>query len=334
MRGVAEPADSGSQWAIPRPVLRLAVPVALLLLAPLVACLLLVGPSAALAMSLGYTVTATAATRLPRRYAMAVAVPGAMAAVVAVSVNGAPLASACFVALACLLVAPADQLDRGLLAGIPTVATLLAGMPVVPETSAVGLWTLAGGLVAVAVLGGLPRTGAAVRIPAATAWRHAVVMAASAGLVTGLSHLVDVPRGYWIAMTLTVVLRPFGHETRTRARQRVAGTVGGALIALALAAVLPGWAQLVAVGVLLVLLTAYSALDRYALYVMCLTPIVVLLTSGGSRLGTAELVVERVGATLLAAVVAAGIAAALARIDASSPDAREADDAPGLPSRA
>lgn len=43
-------------------------------------------------------------------------------------------------------------------------------------------------------------------------------------------------------MTMTIVLRPYGAETRAVARQRVVGSLVGALIALGLALVLPGWA--------------------------------------------------------------------------------------------
>lgn len=312
---MSEAGDWSGSWAIPRPVLRLAVVVALALLAPLVAAFATAGATAALSMSLGYTVTVSGAMYLPMRYASCLAVPGALAAVVAASVSGQAVPAACFAALACLLVAPADQVGKGLLAGIPTVCAVLVGLPVQAEPAKIGIWTLVGGVVAVVVLGRLPRTSRAEAVPARIAWRHAVVMALAVGLVTGLVTVLEVPHGYWLGMTLTVILRPFGAETQAKVRERVSGTVGGALLALALAFLLPGWAVLAAVALLMVPMVAYTALGRYALFVVCITPIVVLLGSGGSEGAAAQAALDRVALTLVAALIATALAVALARAD-------------------
>lgn len=315
MWAVATTSEASRPWAIPGSVLRLAIPVALALLVPIVVAFVVGGFTAGLAVSLGYTVTATAATLVPARYALPMAVPGAMAALVAASLNGTVLPAACFVALTCLLVAPADELHKGLLGGIPTVATSLAGMSADLDPGVVGLWTLIGGVLAVAVLGGLPKAGAVERISARTSWRHAIVMAASVGVVIAVSQQLDFPHGYWVALTLTILLRPYGQEAWAKVRGRVLGTIGGAVFALALALVLPDWAQLVAVGVLLVLVVTYAALDRYRMYVMCLTPIIVLMIGGASTESTVNVALERVLATILGAVVAALLAFALAWSD-------------------
>ena len=103
------------------------------------------------------------------------------------------------------------------------------------------------------------------------------------------------------------------------ARQRVLGTLIGAVLAGALVAVLPLWFHLVVQGCLLFLLLAYSTLGRYALYVIFVTPFVIFL-GGRAEAYTAEVGLQRVVATLAGAVLAGLIALWLARADrADSP---------------
>jgi uncharacterized membrane protein YccC len=100
------------------------------------------------------------------------------------------------------------------------------------------------------------------------------------------------------------------------ARQRVAGTTLGAVLALALALVLPPWAALGVAVALLVLVVANGLLGRYAQQVMFLTPFIVLIGSGVGA-DTVGVALQRVVATLLGALLAAGIALGLWRLDRS-----------------
>jgi uncharacterized membrane protein YccC len=115
-------------------------------------------------------------------------------------------------------------------------------------------------------------------------------------------------------MTLTLVLRPFVGETLPMARHRVVGTLVGVVLAAALVAVLPLWSQVLVQLCLLFLLLAYSALGRHALYVVFVTPFVIFL-GGRAEAYTAEVGLQRVIATLVAAVIAGLIAVWLARAD-------------------
>jgi hypothetical protein len=305
-------------WAIPRPVLVGALKISLVLLAPLVLADAVGGVGAALAVTMGYAGSLTPALKLRPAYSLALVVPAAMTGVVASGISGEALPAACFVALACLLVAPANIVRNGLLAGIPTIAAVYTTLPAGPDPLEVGAWMLAAGafIVLVASLTGLRKPAEPAGVLPWTAWAHAVAMAATVGVVVLVLGLVDVPHGYWIAMTMTVVLRPYGSETRTVARQRVGGTTLGAVLALALALLLPAWAGILVGAGLLVLVVANALLGRYAQQVTFLTPLIVLLGSAGTQ-DALDVAVERVAATVLGAALAGAIALALWRVDQS-----------------
>jgi len=320
------PPDPHGAWAIPRPVLIGAAKIAVVLIAPLVIAYALAGTVAALAVTMGYTGSLTPALTLRPAQSLALAVPAAMTGVVASGMSGQALPAACFVALACLLVAPATIIQNGLMAGIPTIAALYTTLPIRQDPVQVGAWMLVGGaiVVGVAAVTGLRRPAEASGVEPWTAWAHAVAMAVVVGPIVLLLGVVDIPHGYWIAMTLTVVLRPYGAETQTVARQRVIGTMVGAVLALALALVLPTWAGVLVGAGLMVLVVANALLGRYAQQIAFLTPLIVLLGSAGTQ-DAVGVALERVGATVLGALLATGIALALWRVGTrrvSTPDRR------------
>ncbi len=299
-------------WQLPAPVVRVAGIAALGLLVPLAAAYVLAGSTGSLGVVLGYTAALAPARMLPVRLAIALMLPAAMTGAVAVSLTGDPFAAACFAALACLLVAPANAWANGLMAGLPTVAAVLTSIPSEHDPPAIAGWILAGGVVAILLISrlrGEPQEGQ--RVDAWTAWVHAVAMAGSVGVVVGLLTVVDLPHGYWIAATLTIVLRPFRGETHASARQRVLGTVLGALLGLALAILLPGWAALLVAAAMLVLVIANALLGRQTQQVLFLTPLIVLLGGGDAVVGTA---LERVGTTVVGALFAVLIGLAIARL--------------------
>ncbi len=311
-------------WALPWPVARTAVVILAGLAVPAIAVVLAFGGPAAFAMNMAYVACLTVAIKDRARFALLLAVPVALAAAVAVGLSGQPFVAACFAALACLLVAPANQLDNGLMAGLPTIVVvyLAQSTPGDPAVAAVGL--LAGAVVAVVVLSRIPKTGRRVPIAGNVAYLHAGTMAAAVGVTTLVVIALDVPHGYWIPMTMTMVLRPVGSETRSIAYQRIAGTVLGAVLAIALLELLPATVAVVAAGLLLALVVAYVLLGRYGQFVTFLTPFVVL-SAGGDL----DVAIERVGMTLLGAAVAAVIAIALVHVEERLGWAGRAEPAPG-----
>jgi uncharacterized membrane protein YccC len=58
---------------------------------------------------------------------------------------------------------------------------------------------------------------------ASTAFRHALRLAAGVAIAVIAAHALSLPRGYWIALTVLLVLKPEFHETFTRGVARIAG---------------------------------------------------------------------------------------------------------------
>lgn len=83
-------------------------------------------------------------------------------------------------------------------------------------------------------LSAMPIAAAAIR--AHLAWgspilRHAVRLSAGVGAGVAVERFADVPYGYWIPLTVLMVLRPETAHTYTRCVGRVAGNAGGIIAA-------------------------------------------------------------------------------------------------------
>lgn len=192
------------------------------------------------------------------------------------------------------------------MAGLPTAAAVLVAVPGGYDPLSTAGWMIAGSLllVGISVAARLPRSPA-VTTPSARAWRHAAVMAASVGVVVYLVLHYQVPHGYWVTVTLTVVLRPLHDLTRARARQRILGTVAGVALALLLAGLLPVWGVALALAACLVLMNSYAMLNDYVRQVIFLTPAVALLAPAG---GVGAIAAERALATLVGTLLAGALA--------------------------
>lgn len=304
-------------WTIPRQVLLLSTAVGMTLVGALMGVLWLAGVPAALGMGMGLLAGIRPALALTPRWAMAMTLPVALAGAASVGLRGDPFAAACLVALCCVVIAPAEMRQEGLLSGLPTAAAVLVAVPGSFDSTTTAFWMVAGGLlsVAIAVVARFPRA-AAPGTPPDRAWRHATVMAASVGLVVYLVQLYEIPHGYWVAVTLTVVLRPLHDVTRIKARQRILGTIGGVVLALLLAWLLPAWGVALALAACLVLMTSYALLNDYVRQVVFLTPAVVLLAPAG---GVGLQAAERALATLAGTLLAGALALLLERADSDEP---------------
>ncbi len=301
-------------------MLLLSAALSVLLLIPLAGGYLLAGVPAALGIGMGYVVLLRPALTLPARRVGLLVLAAGLVASVAVALRGQPLAAAAFVALCCLAVAPVNRTGEGMLAGLPTAASVLVAVPGDFDPAAMAGWAVLGGGIAVLVAARVPKATPLPGLDRDRAQRHAVVMAAAAGLVTYLVLALHVPHGYWVALTLTVVLRPFDDQTRTKAWERLVGTFGGIVLAVLLAALLPLWAIAVALTACLVLMTAYALRGDYTRQVLFLTPSVVLLGTPGD-LGLVA--ADRALATVTGAVLAALIAMVMVIVDSRTAGRQE-----------
>lgn len=149
----------------------------------------------------------------------------------------------------------------------------------------------------------------------------AVLTAASVGAAAALALALDGPRAVWLPMTVLIVLGPVATGHSQRNRERLVGTLVGAIVATAIGlASPPAWllGALVVIALVAVLATAGV---RYRIQVAWITILVLLGSAPADQV--ADLAVERAGLTLLAAlIVAMGLPIArLALRAVAAPDA-------------
>lgn len=244
---------------------------------------------------------------------------GACAALGAL-VYGSPWLAGAAVGLTILLSAPANAYSAGMLTLAPILTMVFAVTDRGWPWWQAGIWGVIGGLVGLAIAA-LMRFGQRPPqpMPRALAWRHAVVLSVTAGLSIVAAELLDLPHGYWVAVTLIVVLRPVPGERRSYLSQRLAGTLLGAGVALLVVWLLPADLRIVAAFAFLVVLAAYAMSGNYFMQTLFLTPMLLIFLSAGDEAeATVELTLDRVAFTLVGVVLAAGVAWAMQRWDERS----------------
>ncbi|MEU9106780.1 FUSC family protein [Streptomyces xanthophaeus] len=109
-------------------------------------------------------------------------------------------------------------------------------------------------------------------------WRYGLRLALCIGLAQSLVSLVEVERSYWIALTVTFVLKPDFGSVFSRAVLRALGTAAGLVLAAAVLAEVPrGWWDVPVLAVLAALIPAFSA-KGYAYQTAAITPVILLLS--------------------------------------------------------
>jgi uncharacterized membrane protein YccC len=112
------------------------------------------------------------------------------------------------------------------------------------------------------------------------AFRHALRMAACVAIGEAISRYTGTRRGYWLPMTVAIVLRPDFTATFTRGVLRVAGTLSGLLVATGLVYFLmPGAGPEVFLIVLFTFLLRCFGSANYGIFVTALTALIVFLVS-------------------------------------------------------
>ncbi|MFJ8586397.1 FUSC family protein [Streptomyces sp. NPDC093595] len=116
-------------------------------------------------------------------------------------------------------------------------------------------------------------------------WRYGLRLALCIGTAQSLVSLIAVPRSYWVALTVTFVLKPDFGSVFSRAVLRALGTAGGlAIAAVVLAEVPRGWWDVPVMVVLAALIPAFSA-KGYAFQTAAITPVILLLSDWLNREG-------------------------------------------------
>ncbi|MFD5266619.1 FUSC family protein [Streptomyces sp. NPDC058335] len=123
----------------------------------------------------------------------------------------------------------------------------------------------------------------------AASWRYGLRLALCIGLAQVLVSIVTVPRSYWVALTITFVLKPDFGSVFSRALLRALGTVAGLVVAAAVLSQVPrGWWD---VPVMLLLAPLIPALTPrgYGYQTAAITPVILLLSDVLNHQGTALL---------------------------------------------
>jgi hypothetical protein len=226
----------------------------------------------------------------------------------------------------------------GALVGFATgaVFTILAGIPTDPAPVLQQLlWFALGAAPAAAIMvwarrgsgdpGHLARaTMRAVRdgvLHDAGLQAHALRLGVAVALGTLIYRVIDLPHGYWVALTTLAILQPGEHATRVRAVQRAAGTLAGAaLIVLVTLITDDRWALVACAAAAAFWLYALDERGYFWLVVM-LTPTALLMLAVVDFQGD-DLVLERVGNSTLGIVIGLVLGEAVWRLSSHLPAAR------------
>ncbi|MFF9427495.1 FUSC family protein [Streptomyces sp. NPDC014746] len=134
-------------------------------------------------------------------------------------------------------------------------------------------------------------------------WRYGLRLALCIGLAQALVSLIAVPRSYWVALTVTFVMKPDFGSVFSRAVLRAAGTAAGlVLAALVLSQVPRGWWDVPVTAVLAALIPAFSA-KGYAFQTAAITPVILLLSDALNHQGF-DLVLPRLYDSLIGCAIA------------------------------
>ncbi|WP_328872673.1 FUSC family protein [Streptomyces sp. NBC_00287] len=123
----------------------------------------------------------------------------------------------------------------------------------------------------------------------AASWRYGLRLALCIGVAQVLVSIVPVPRSYWVALTITFVMKPDFGSVFSRALLRALGTVAGLVVAAAVLAEVPrGWWD-VPVMLLLAPLIPVLTPRGYGYQTAAITPVILLLSDVLNQQGTALL---------------------------------------------
>lgn len=156
----------------------------------------------------------------------------------------------------------------------------------------------------------LPTMGSPHPVPPVDARLYAVVLGLAAGVGNGIVVALDVPHGAWVNLTLFIVAVPSVGDTVRKVVERSLGTIIGGALSILVADVLPWPDAWPIIAVLLISPMLLAMRDRYWLYTVFLT-MVIVLGEAGSPDALVEADGYRVGLTVLTSAAILAIALAL-----------------------
>lgn len=178
-----------------------------------------------------------------------------------------------------LIGAPKVALSSGT---VPAGSTLATGLALMAIVAAGGLWTT--------LIGQHVTAAVELRPPPVVPFRTACYFAGALALPIGVATYVAMqslnsPNAWWIILTLFVVVQPYYAAASHRVGARVVGTVAGAVLAIVAAEALKDEPVVLTIAALMLTVGALWAnmTCPYWMFVLFLTPAVVLQTAGGTE---------------------------------------------------
>ncbi|WP_338748658.1 FUSC family protein [Janibacter alittae] len=165
---------------------------------------------------------------------------------------------------------------------VPAGSTLGAGLALMGFVAAGGLWTTVIGRQVTAIIPLNPPPD----VPLRAAGYFAGALALLIGIATYVEmQWLDAPNAWRVVLTFFVVVQPYYAATSHRVVARVVGTLAGAVLAVIVAEALTNEPVLITIVALALTAAApWANLTRpYWVFVLFLTPAIVLQTAGGTE---------------------------------------------------
>lgn len=138
--------------------------------------------------------------------------------------------------------------------------------------------------------------------PGSLLFRYAMRMAVVTAAAVAIAEAAGIKRGYWMTLTVIVILQPYTGVTSQRAAQRIIGTVLGGIITAALGALVHDPLAIMALAFIFVTCCVALLPVNYVAFSVFLTPTFVLLAEASA--GDWHLAGTRVLNTLLGGTLA------------------------------
>lgn len=226
-----------------------------------------------------------------------------------------PAVLALVVAVAGVAEWPVNRHSAGMAVLWPALPPLAASTGV-SDAWGFALWLALGGALIIVLGAAMKASRPVPGVANAVAARHAVATGAAAGLASYVTTAMGLSHGYWLVLTLALVLRPQRGESGGEAADRVVGTLLGVAVGIGVVVLLPLVVSLILVVAFLVLTVGWALAGNRRRQSAFVTPVVLILGSGGVAGTTVGLAVERLLFTAVGAAVAVGLAVLLHRLDA------------------
>lgn len=250
--------------------------------------------------------------------ALGSAVLGATLGAASTAADDDPLLIAGLMLLSGILLAATNRHSAGLMTLAPAIVIIFGPTSLTASPQAVFLYLLLGGVYGWLLTRLFKFSAEPQPVPSGEAWRHGIALGvlSAATMYWALSN--NIEHGYWVTVTLVMALRPLPHQRTATLRDRLLGTLLGAVIAFAAIVTLPTIGALLVAAICLPLLAAYSMSGNYFLQTTFLTPMLLIFTTLGDLEGGISATAERVYYTILGVAVGAVAAWFLQRWDAKA----------------